>query len=68
MIAPEGKVCRPHPAFPKLTNLGGIILVHLMHKYNIGHKTREETLIKNVSNCLIEKSNIDIFFYFPHSI
>lgn len=53
MIAPERKVCRPHSDFSKLTNLGSII--YLVHKYNIGHKTREEMLTKNVGECLTEQ-------------
>ena len=54
MTVPERKLCRPLPASQKLTNLGSII--HLVHKYNIGHKMKEEEMLtKNLHKCLNEQ-------------
>lgn len=38
---------------PKAYDSGSII--HLVHKYNIGHRTKGEMLTKNVNECLTEQ-------------
>lgn len=64
MNAPERKVCNPHPVFLKLTSLGSI--THFVHKYNIGHKTIEEIVTKNLSECSIKQKKLLIhLFIFP---
>ena len=61
MTAPERKARRLLPVFQMLTNVGSII--HLVHKYNIGHKTKEQVLNKNSSKYINEQGNIGVLIF-----